>query len=324
MTRQQRLQGQVIVDFVNAENADEGLSKVFENIQVAFGLSRTFHEEAQKRLPFSSSDIDELVQKIDSLLDIPIPATRRELELRCKVQSSLDKLLDMSHHEVVQYAEVGSRMAYGSWHDMAIFNIAEEIGTGQGTKDVYDNLKKFYEEEICDCISIVIEIFAISIKKLQEEFREMLDLICQNSPDFKRRLAACYLDIYNSYSKMIDSQMTKLVLDEDDLLVETPIDEERLLDIIQSSTYDGDEFKHWFPNILNCCLIEFMKSNDYRSYLGKCRHCKKFFIAIKGDSKQHCSTNCRMQYHHSKPEYRERKAAAQRKKYGWKKSVNAK
>ena len=76
---------------------------------------------------------------------------------------------------------------------------------------------------------------------------------------------------------------------------------------------------------LSYCLVDFILPKTNIKYLAKCiyEYCHKYFIATRLNNQKFCGSSCRMKHHHSKPEYREKKAAAQREKYGWEKSVNA-
>jgi hypothetical protein len=109
-----------------------------------------------------------------------------------------------------------------------------------------------------------------------------------------------------------------------------PFDEKRYPEL--ESYTDQYDFYWGLSNLLwdglAHCLIEFLIPSDNRRYLYLCVNCWKSYIAKKIYTTESglyfCSTPCRMKYHHSQPEYKEKKAAAQRKKHGWEKTVNAK
>jgi hypothetical protein len=124
-----------------------------------------------------------------------------------------------------------------------------------------------------------------------------------------------YIEIYNKLS-------IGRVSSRGGVLIENPpIEEKNYL-----------EFSHNWSELVDrdfaYCLVGFLMPVGSRNYIYKCDNCKYFYLPKKiytSDSGlRFCSNPCRMKHHHSKPEYREKKAAAQRERYGWDKSVNAK
>ena len=59
----------------------------------------------------------------------------------------------------------------------------------------------------------------------------------------------------------------------------------------------------------------------YRKWIYTCDNCIGFYVPKILYTRDHyfCSDKCRGKHHSEKPEYKEKKAAAQREKYGWEK-----
>jgi hypothetical protein len=137
-----------------------------------------------------------------------------------------------------------------------------------------------------------------------------------------------WLDLYNRLPQV--KWIVGYPFGSDTLGRVVPFDE-KTYPALENYTDQYDFYEDW-RNLLRDglahCLIEFLIPSDNRRYLYLCVNCWKSYIAKKIYTTESglyfCSTPCRMKYHHSQPEYKEKKAAAQRKKHGWGKTVNAK
>jgi hypothetical protein len=124
-----------------------------------------------------------------------------------------------------------------------------------------------------------------------------------------------YLKIYNEMPKYI------VEIGQQDSL-------EKLYPIRDKDYFSINLPLEWLDRIENdlaYCLIEFLMIEGYRKWIYTCDNCIGFYVPKILYTRDHyfCSDKCRGKYHSSRPEVKERKAAKQREKYGWKKKKKA-
>jgi hypothetical protein len=122
-----------------------------------------------------------------------------------------------------------------------------------------------------------------------------------------------YLEIYNEMPKHVfeidnegNPRKRYQIHEEDYLSINLPL---KWLDRIKSD--------------LSYCLIEFLMTEGYRKWIYRCDNCRSFYVPkilhTPKSGRNFCSDKCRWEYHSSRPEVKEKKAADLRKKFGWKK-----
>jgi len=178
--------------------------------------------------------------------------------------------------------------------------------------DTFDELKKDLQD---------------FVEKMRTDLSDMLELIVCGDPLKKN---AVFKNILMEYNAVIEEfRITLIKLKDDDSIVEIRVPRlvgyEKSVDpAFEEHPIVVENFKKMMRQDLAHCTIEFFRVKKNREYINKCDQCQKYFIATRLNNQRFCDKSCRMKYHHSKPEYKEKKATKQREKYGWEKSVNAK
>jgi hypothetical protein len=334
-TKRERQMGQIVLDFANAETTDEACFKHFENMQKFMAISSNFAERAREAYP--------AFYPLNSPLNDP---EREFLILTIEKQNFhqwLNKALKDFGFFIVSYDPKTSlhivKIEF-SWDDrvggssvrMTVDEFKDEIrndsavGLPPTTLDLIDEfveaekqiltIKSFLSEsrinELKEIMSDYEELHYLrcDIEDLQGDLQNILGGIVKNTPLHNLPRFEKYLDKYNELP-LSRFMVTK------DLLIENPL-------IIEESYFQISSPDGWFSRFktdLTYCLIEFLKSEGNKNYIYRCNNCKDFYLSKKiystNSGLYFCSAPCRYSFHHSKPEYKEKKAAAQRKKYGW-------
>jgi hypothetical protein len=159
------------------------------------------------------------------------------------------------------------------------------------------------------------------------DLSDMLELIVCSEPLRENQVLKDILFDYSSGSFKNEFHSNWILLEDDDSIVEEPLPRWVEYKVTLEKPIRVEDFHKLMWQDLAHCTIEFLRVKKNREYIKKCANleCQKFFIASRLDERERfCVTSCRMQYHHSKPEYKEKKATKQREKYGWVKRVNDK
>ena len=360
MTDQERLLGQAVVDFVNAENTDEAAFQHFRKIQQIAGFPPTFAERAKKVFP-SIAPYMALRVSEKKLIEKIIEERRQNIRLN-------EQLKNMNDCYLEDY----------DWKNMTLFfrqvHLIESLVDGEREVDVLegeafelhlDEIEHKAKERFGKTLNVSViqelrrlmklgsKIFELksslddsrirklfelaqeyertvrihrSIGQIQKDLRSILNNIIRGKHLKKNHLFVGFLETYNRIQK------SKVYLTNEDLLsIGLPFDEKAYfhLDGFPETEYSS-QWPARFRDDLAYCLIEFLISEKNRYYIYRCRgggedffapSCDKIFIARKlyktASGLYFCSDACRLKYHCSKAEYKNRKAAAQRNKHGW-------
>ena len=259
--RRARQYAKVVIDFANAGNPGDVLSKFFENIQQAFNFSSTFVDEAKKYSPprqaIKSKSVEELVKRcpeeIASIADTVKISASIKLGGRTKGSSA----------EIPKERIEGSPREIAMWFRMYVEDLHE------GIRFTQKDLRLFLEDvsqkkKPKDCTGI--ELFLAVYNRLSDRLSKM-NLEVEETGDLVR------MPVY----------------DEEDYLKDfrTGISTTRFTRPLRSGRHLNP-----FDTTLAHCIFEFL-INPAGWHLKKCNQCGKFFIADHGNSKRCDRDFCR-------------------------------
>jgi hypothetical protein len=350
--KRRQLFGEAVCGFARVQTTKEANHAILTGIQqTEKDFSSSFVEEAKKVFPSgeniisSDAPLREQREEISSLEDKVLSSLGKELgidieHVRCNQQEQsfelgpkyLKKLSPTERAIVLEtewyikeslFSPIEEPMDYSDLEH--IYKMAQD-----GTIKVFALEPSFLEtledESLINDIILLNKlwtsyntiIFYKGIKRHQEKVRKFLSWL--NHPTATHPTATqqehhllfveC-LKIYNEmpkYSFETDQQGNLRkhyqIREEDYLSINLPL---KWLDRIKSD--------------LAYCLIEFLILGGNREHIYTCDKCKGFYCPKILHTRDHyfCSDKCRGKHHSEKPEYKEKKAAAQREKYGWEK-----
>jgi hypothetical protein len=303
--------GQIVVDFANAQTSDEACLKHFENMRQFMSFHSDFTDKVKEQFPTLSS------------VSTPRSEAERFKELISKEQEAIDSInaklgweydvdIEDRYEQKLRVRQI-EILGGGDYCDANV--VAENVS----------NIREFKHEfgaELEEEVLALQKVWRTSgsnflhegILNLQKDLREAIDSIAQGKHLDEIPTFLDFLVRYNGVQK------SNVLLADADLLIEVPpINEWDYIGITAP--------KEWVTRLqddLAYCLIEFLIVDDSRKHLHKCLECTEFYVSkTVGDSK-FCSGKCRSKHHHSKPEYKEKKAKERREMFGWKKSERKK
>jgi len=302
ISHQQRLYGQLLVDFANAVSTDEAGLKYFENIRKVFGFTDYFVVQAKDNfqtlkafnaLLKSKSEkccFDFILKKADIEREIESPISGDSLEYDVYSKSFHFRELE------VPSTEDGICIGYDKYTNkkLSVKKLREII-----LSDHANPIFKLRQEDVSKLIlaleTLAVQIRALKdisaerykeisgllpryrnmmfehgfIKKWQADLKSLLDQIVYPDPIIMNPYLDNIICMYNKIPK------AEVFLSSDGTLKEeAPFKEDLLLNRENSFDtlliYDGP---------ISYCVIEFLKDNGNVEYLKKCRFCNHFFIA---------------------------------------------
>jgi hypothetical protein len=347
-TKTQRQKGQIVMDFANAETTDAACLEHFENMQKLMAFSTDFAERMKEAYPafyplYSSLTESErgfikLILREDSckyLLNQDLEALAYEID-RYDPETSILTVWELGAH-----ADFHDGLASGGFFrdkrfEMTVEEFKDEIeghvgGMLQGgfldDLDDYIEIEKqmpkakpsFTEGRISELQELSsqygeLDRLRSQIASIQKGLKNILDGIVQGKNFDDISELTYYIKIYNNLPAERVSSLGGVLTEH------PPIEEKDYLEGGKSKWATLAE------RALAYCLVDFLTPVGNRNYIYRCDNCQDYYIPKKMHDSGHtfCTAQCRYSFHHSKPEYKEKKAAAQREKHGWKPKVHAK
>jgi len=350
-TEEERKLGQVVVDFANAETTDAACYKHFENMQEIMAFSTDFAERLKEAYPafyplyFSLTEaergfIELILGKNADKSHVNQKLETLAYEIDYDPETSILTVWELdAHADVDPDGLVSGGFFRDKQFEMTVEEFKDEYlgsyGSFWDSLDEYIEIEKqiskakpsFTEGRISELQELssqyyTLDILHRGIARIQKGLKNILDGIIQGKDFDDISELTHYIEIYNKLP-------VARVSSRGGVLTENPPIEEK--------DYLEREKRSWWVNIkwtktvnqdFAYCLVGFLMPVGNRNYIYRCENCQGYYIPKKiyvSESGLHfCSNPCRMKYHHSKPEYKEKKAAAQREKHGWEESANAK
>lgn len=304
---QQRLYGQLLVDFANAGTTDEAGLKYFENVQKVFPFPSQFADIAKTNFPtlngfhFSLNDSEmqcfELISEqklIEKEILSAIDGTALRYDFNSKyfhVHTLPVVQLDDGSYEMYDEAEpVGRDISIDELEVMLRLNkkypdskkISEDILSFSLPRllelgEILSELKEISGEryqQISDLEDIYTEVTSehMHIEIIQKMLNEYLDNVVQNLP---LQNIEIYDEIVSRYN---DTQKSRINITNAGIEDESPFHESHFIDRTDISIHCLEKI---YDSPIAYCFIEFLRGTESREHLKKCNLCEKFYIANK-------------------------------------------
>jgi len=144
------------------------------------------------------------------------------------------------------------------------------------------------------------------IEQLQQRCMAIFDGLIQGENLNRIEEFRSFLAVYNRLPRHT------IVTDEDSLEQVPPMRADAYL-----NSERGDSWAGIFEGEIAYFMVEFLSAPPDRKYVGRCAHCRKYFISSRIGQK-FCNTSCQQGHYHSDPQIKKEKARKLREKFGWK------
>lgn len=332
MNERERLYGQAIIDFVNADTTDEAVFGFFDNVSRIFGFPTTFMKQAKKAFPSKANLSLSLGEPEKTFLELFV----EEKNLRSSIKRTLDttcydlldydrekrkvtlqqyrkveekngkqKKTDFSKPIVIRINDIGKRRIFKTDSKLygRDFDVSQDLykkinGSMQISGELADCQSKISKKDIDRLLKSkaygIIDLHD-RIKLTQDYYGEILEYLINGKKLSENINIEHSVRLYNLWK----FKMTELSI-KNDLPIETPKFNEAAYIVKPGKDLGRWWLVHHHEGDLPYLALEFLKGVNNRKYIRRCPECQKYHIAKRLNRKKYCGKRCRLAWHNQK------------------------